>query len=55
MKLHYALIALMATSLDWTAAENNNKLQQAYVRKRNGAEAPHKAGLIAKVSYICKC
>lgn len=51
MKLHYALIALAATSLDWTAAENNNKLQQTYIRKRNGAEAHHKAGLIAKVSF----
>lgn len=51
MKLHYALIALAATSLDWAAAENNHKLQQTYIRKRNGAESRHKAGLIAKVSF----
>ena len=51
MKLHYALVVLAATSLDWTAAENNNKLQQTYIRKRNGAESHHKAGLIAKVSF----
>lgn len=48
MKLHYALIALAATSLDWAAAD---KLQQTYIRKRSGAEAHHKAGLVAKVSF----
>jgi len=51
MKLHYALIALAATSLDCTAA-NKNELQQSYIRKRNGAEAHHRAGFIAKVSLV---
>jgi len=47
MKLNCALIALAATSLDYTAAGNNDV--QSYIRKRNNAEAHRGAGSIAKV------
>jgi hypothetical protein len=50
MKLSCALIALAATSLDYTATGNNEV--QSYIRRRNDAEAHREADSVAKV---CLC